>query len=305
MVALLAIALVLNGCGAPDATDMARTEQSQARVAPGGGSGEMPHIHGLGFSEDGSQLLVPAHDGFRVYAEGAWQTPALPVHDYMGYAPTSDGFYSSGHPGPSSQLVNPLGLVKSTDGGKTLDTLGFEGESDFHLMGVGYYNHAIYIINPAPNSKLQVGLFHSLDDGKRWEPSAARGVTTQPIQIAVHPRDATIVALTTDGGLFLSSDYGGSFERIGPADVVTTASFSPDGQHLYFGSSLLSSYDLASKEVRPMQSPPLAAADAIGYVAVNPVNPQDVAIATLGRDIFRSTNSGQTWKQIAKSGRGA
>jgi hypothetical protein len=101
----------------------------------------MPHIHGLGFSGDGKQLLVPAHDGFRVYAEGAWEMPALPVYDYMGFAPANDGFYSSSHPGPSSRLVNPLGLVKSTDGGKTLDSLGFEGESDFHLMGVGYYSH--------------------------------------------------------------------------------------------------------------------------------------------------------------------
>ena len=129
-------------------------------------------------------------------------------------------------------------------------------------------------------------------------------MTAQPIQIALHPREATTVALATDGGLFLSSDYGGSFERIGPADVVTAASFSPDGQHLYFGSNLLSSYDLASKEVRPMQSPPLAAEDAIGYVAVNPVQPQELAVATLGRDIFHSTDSGRTWKQIAQRGRG-
>jgi WD40 repeat protein len=98
---------------------------------------------------------------------------------------------------------------------------------------------------------------------------------------AVHPHDATMVVLATDGGLFLSSNNGDSFERIGPAGVVTAASFSPDGQHLYFGSSLLSRYDLASKEVLPMQYPPLAAEDTIGYVAVNPVNPHEVAVATL------------------------
>jgi hypothetical protein len=121
---------------------------------------------------------------------------------------------------------------------------------------------------------------------------------------AVHPHDATMVVLATDGGLFLSSNNGDSFERIGPAGVVTAASFSPDGQHLYFGSSLLSRYDLASKEVLPMQYPPLAAEDTIGYVAVNPVNPHEVAVATLGRDIFRSTDSRRTWKQIAQRDRG-
>jgi len=85
----------------------------------------------------------------------------------MGYAPTKDGFYSSGHPGPSSQLVNPLGLVKSMDAGKTLDTLGLEGESDVRLMGVGYDSHTIYVGNLAPSSILQGGVFRSLDDGKR------------------------------------------------------------------------------------------------------------------------------------------
>ena len=158
----------------------------------------MPHTHGLGFSADGSQIIVPAHDGFRIFADGVWQTPALPVHDYMGYAPTNDGFYGSGHPGPASQLVNPLGLVKSTDGGKTLDHLGFEGESDFHLMGVGYASHVIYVVNPAPNAKLQVGLFYSVDDGQQWQQSAARGLTVPPTQIAVHPCEAATVALATE-----------------------------------------------------------------------------------------------------------
>jgi photosystem II stability/assembly factor-like uncharacterized protein len=265
---------------------------------------EMPHIHGLGFSADGRHLIVPAHDGFRIYADGAWQTPALPAHDYMGYAPTSEGFYSSGHPDPSSQLVNPLGLVKSTDGGKTLEWLGFQGESDFHLMGVGYYSHVIYVVNPTPNSTLQVGLFYSLDDGKQWQPSAARGLTAPPTHIAVHPHEATTIALATGDGLFVSTDYGASFERAGPATPVTAVSFSPDGEWLLFGSSMLSSYALASKQIRPMQSPPLAARDLIVYVAINPVRSQEIAVASTGRDIFRSTDGGQSWEQIAQSGRG-
>ena len=96
----------------------------------------------------------------------------------------------------------------------------------------------------------------------------------------------------------------GTFERVGPADVVTAASFSPDGRQVLFGSTLLSSYALASKQIRPMPSPPLAPHDVIGYLAINSVKPQEVAVATLGRDIFYSTDSGQTWKQIAQRGRG-
>jgi len=80
--ALVAIALGLNACGAPTVTEMAGANQSQSTMVPAGSSAEMPHIHGLGFSAHGSQLLVPAHDGFRIFADGEWHMPALPVHDY-------------------------------------------------------------------------------------------------------------------------------------------------------------------------------------------------------------------------------
>lgn len=59
---------------------------------------EIPHIHGLGFSSDGSRLLVPAHIGLLSYENSRWSQPDLPAHDYMGFSPVDTGFYSSGHP---------------------------------------------------------------------------------------------------------------------------------------------------------------------------------------------------------------
>ena len=307
----VAIVLMLGGCRAPTVATGAQetahphgegTQASSDRADTA--DTEMPHIHGLGFSADGRQLIVPAHDGLRVFSDGQWRVPDVPAHDYMGYAPSSDGFYSSGHPHPSSGLANPLGLVKSTDGGKTLSTLGFTGESDFHLMGVGYHNHAIYVLNPLPSSRLPAGLHYSLDDGKTWKQSALQGVSAQPVQIAVHPAQPNVVALATDGGLFLSSDHGATFERVGPAQLVTAASFAPDGTKLVFGSNTLSVYDLGSKRVSPLQTPVLPAQDMISHIAINPVRPEEIAIATFGRNIFRSTNNGQSWEQIAQNGRG-
>ncbi|MGH2535886.1 MAG: F510_1955 family glycosylhydrolase, partial [Candidatus Promineifilaceae bacterium] len=161
---VLATFLALAGCAGggqgaatlPGEFDQAGSGDPQGEEGSGDSpvTAEFPHIHGLGFSADGRQLFVPAHDGLRLFSDGQWQIPDAPAHDYMGYAPADDGFYSSGHPHPSSGLVNPLGLVKSTDGGQTLTRLGFEGESDFHLMGVGYQNHAIYVVNPRANSRL-------------------------------------------------------------------------------------------------------------------------------------------------------
>jgi hypothetical protein len=268
------------------------------------GSVELLHIHGMGYAPDEHQLFVAAHDGFRIFTDGAWRIPDLPAHDYMGYGATDDGFYSSGHPAPGSGLVNPLGLVKSTDGGKTLTKLALEGESDFHLMGVGYQNHAIYVLNPAPNSRLSAGMHYSLDNGKTWQQSAMQGVTAQLIQLAVHPTEANIVALATEEGLFISANHGDTFERIGSAGPVTAVSFSPDGAGLFFGYNTLYRYEQASKALHAVQTPGISADDAIGYIAVNPAQPDEIAFATLRGDMYLSPDSGQSWQQIAQDGTG-
>jgi hypothetical protein len=264
---------------------------------------EIPHIHGLGFSSDGRQLIVPAHDGLRVFADGVWSVPEVPAHDYMGYTPVDNGFYSSGHPHPSSGMVNPLGLVKSTDGGETLVQLGFEGESDFHLMAVGYENHAIYVLNPAPNSTLPAGLHYSLDDGKTWQTGAMQGLTARPFSLAAHPTEANTVAIATEGGLFLSTEYGNSFNQIGDVATVTAVAFDPNGTRLLFAFNRLLSYDPASEGITEVASPAVAADDAIGYIAVNPIEPEQIALATYNRDIYFSSDSGRTWQQIATDGK--
>ncbi|MEP6984353.1 MAG: F510_1955 family glycosylhydrolase [Chloroflexota bacterium] len=264
---------------------------------------QFPHMHGMGFSSDGGQLFVTAHDGFRVYENGHWLVPNLPINDYMGYSPTNSGFYSSGHPGSASNQINPLGLVKSTDGGQTITALGFVGESDFHLMGVGYETHAIFVLNPEANAILNVGLSYSIDDGKTWHPRQAGGVTSNIIQIAVHPTQENIVALATEGGLFLSTDYGQKFSHISNTIPVTSASFAATGDRLLFAYQNLYANDLTTGKIDTLQSPTITGSDAISYITVNPVSGA-IAIATLNKDIYMSNDQTQTWKQIAQRGIG-
>lgn len=302
---LAALVVLLAACGASAPATQAPAPAASHAADDGHSHSaleEMPHLHGLGFSADGRQLIVPAHTGLRVYEDGAWHTPDVLAHDYMGFALVDDGFYSSGHPAPGSSFVNPLGLVKSTDGGATLQPLGFVGESDFHTMGVGYRSHAIYLVNPAPNSRLQPGPSYSLDRGTTWQPFAAAGVTAPPYAIAVHPNEPGTLALPTDAGLMQSTDYGASFALVGAPAQTTAATYTLDGKGLIFGANTLSSLDLASGTVASIQAPRLGPEDVFTYLATSPTAPDTLAAATMERDIFLSQDGGATWKQIADNG---
>lgn len=263
---------------------------------------EIPHIHGLGFSSDGSRLLVPAHIGLLSYENSRWSQPDLPAHDYMGFSPVDTGFYSSGHPDLRTDFSPLLGLVRSDDDGRSIQLLAFEGESDFHLMGVGYYYHAVYVINPEPNSGIGAGLFYTIDDGQTWTQSSAQELNVSPIQIAVHPTEPGTVALATQAGLFLSNDYGENFTLLGDAASITAVTFHPNGSTLFFGYQNLYAYGLTTAETETLNSLPALGENGLNYIAVNPVS-GELAIATANRDIYLSQYNRQTWQQIAAQGR--
>src|SRR6266542_2184755 len=137
----------------------------------------LTHVHGLAYSADGKRLLIPSHHGLAVYENGRWSKAPGPQHDYMGFSATSKHLYSSGHPAPGSGLVNPFGLIRSRDGGRTWDQLGLEGESDFHLLATRWRTNAIYVWTHAPNSRMrEPGLHYTVSDGFSWKAVRAAGL---------------------------------------------------------------------------------------------------------------------------------
>lgn len=275
---------------------------------------QFEHLHGLGYSPDGQRLLLPAHDGLRVYANGKWTRPDTPAHDYMGFAPVKDGFYASGHPAPGSNLPDPLGLVKSTDEGATLKTLGLSGEADFHVMAAGYYSRVLYAINTAPNSKMDSpGLYYTADEGKTWVKSAMNGLPKEAltahnawVALAVHPTDIAVVAVGVDSGLYLSTDHGHRFQHVLPQMPISALAFTKKGTLLvagYRNGPFLYEMDLANKQPRKIRIP-VADDDTIVYLAPNPVHEGDLAVATFNRDVYLTRDKGVNWIQIADQGEG-
>ncbi|GLZ87436.1 hypothetical protein Pres01_34870 [Metapseudomonas resinovorans] len=264
------------------------------------------HVHGLAFSPDGQRLSIPSHHGLAIYSAGHWSKATGPEHDYMGYAVTRRAIYSSGHPAEGTGLTNPFGLIKSSDDGHTWQQLGLQGESDFHLLASGFENGAIYVFNSHPNSRMNApGLYFSLNEGVDWQRASAQGITEEPVALAVHPTDSKTVALTTNAGLYLSRDAGEHFRALSRSEEALGLAFSMDGNSLWFGSygnaAKLSKVELATGKVTSLGMPELQE-DGIAYLAQNPTQLQEWAIATFKRDVYLSQDGGKSWSAIAKAG---
>ena len=277
-------------------------------VTPARAEVTLTHVHGLAYSADGKRLMIASHFGLAIYENGKWRKAPGPEHDYMGFCATAKSLYSSGHPAAGSGLVNPFGLLRSRDGGKTWEKLGLEGESDFHLLAASWRSNAIYVWNAAPNSRMKrTGLHYTLNDGLAWKSASAKGLAGNPYAIAVHPGDARSVAAATPDGVFASSDAGEHFAKIAPGQG-TAAFFDLDGKQLWYArhdgrAAHLARTVLGGGGTSSVALPTLIQ-DAVSFIAQNPARRSEYAIATFNRNVYLSPDSGKTWRQIADQGKG-
>lgn len=169
------------------------------------------HIHGLAVNGETDQILLATHDGlFDISKHPATQIGA--TNDLMGFTPGKDQgvYYASGHPGKGSNLPNPLGLIRSTDGGKTWEQLSRQGESDFHALTVTQSGIVAFD-----------GILRTSPDGKTWTTVAT---DFSPAVLAGNPNSDTVLA-TTPGGLQRSNDGGKTWTLDPSAPVIQFAAF--------------------------------------------------------------------------------
>lgn len=198
--------LVVSGCSSPSA------ETSEGVASPANttidGSGLGGHVHHLAFS--GDRLLIGTHDG--LYAQSGSQSPSRisnEIFDVMGLAVGEQVLFASGHPGPGMQAPNDLGLMASTDAGKTWTNVSLSGEADFHrLVVTGTLIAGI--------SSTNGHLLTSQDSGRTW---TDLGRTTL-YDIAFASADGSIMIGTSEQGPMRSIDGGKTFTPIAEAPLL-------------------------------------------------------------------------------------
>lgn len=266
--------------------------------------GALTHVHGMGYIESEGGLYFASHTGLKVYRDGSWFETDGMYNDYMGFNTVDNGFYTSGHPGTDSDLPNPIGIQKSLDGGRSLESLGFEGETDFHWMGAGYRSHDLFVMNPKANSEMEAGFYLSENAGEDWERLEPQGLDGDLMALAIHPDNPELMAVASSSGVFLSKDRGATFERLTENGEFGTAVHFTENQLFYasHGSEAsLKGYALDEADSVSLQLPDLNGDGAV-YIAVNPGDAEEIAFNTAKGDTFVSPDGGQTWQKIMNEG---
>lgn len=122
--------------------------------------GSVSHIHNIKVL--GDKALLGTHEGLYQYlAANSMKKISNEDFDVMGLASFGETIYASGHPGAKSKLPNPIGLISSSDSGKTWKKISLQGKVDFHMLEVGKSD--IYGADSGTGQ-----LMYSSDLGKTW-----------------------------------------------------------------------------------------------------------------------------------------
>jgi hypothetical protein len=152
---------------------VALTLGTLASPASAGPPVSLLHVHGLSYSADGNQLLIPSHLGLAVYADGHWSRAPGQSQDNMGFSATREALYSSGHPAVGSGLTNPFGLIK----GRMHRLAVYPTDARIVAAGTdeGLYlsRNSADAFEPLARTKLVIAEHFDLDGQHLWFSSAA------------------------------------------------------------------------------------------------------------------------------------
>ena len=208
VVALSALALV--GC-TPEARE-------------GVSLGELEHVHSV--ATDGESFFLASHHGLYFWAEDSWQLRG-DEFDVMGLAIDDGVFYASGHPGPTQEFPDPLGILVSTNEGQTWAPRVLTGEVDFHLLeAIGPS-----FVGVAANYGAAVA---SRDAGQTWSTLNPPPLTS----LAVNPTYPDEILVASEGLLHLSTDTGATFAPLPSPEGVLFVEWTQSSVFLGTGSTV-------------------------------------------------------------------
>jgi len=300
---IVAVGLLLSACSSGDETKEPETLKSGFNVE---------HVHGVGYSKEDT-IYLASHDGMIQTKDlgKTWTPVGNNDFDFMGFHIQSDGtMLTSGHPGPKSNLPNPLGLMESTDNGENWEAKALQGDVDFHILTSNQKNpNLLFGVIQMESGVYESGIYKSTDRGENWDIVDATGLPDDLhgiYSLLSLPNDENILLAGTNQGVFRSEDGGKTWGVQDEGRAITALS-------AISGSSDLLSYSITENEVGVMISKDQGATweklgldlgkDAVAYFAVHPEQPERMAAVTYENNLLFSEDGGQNWQTLMEKGK--
>jgi len=236
------------------------------------------HIHHV--KVIGNKVLVLTHEGlYELVGKNDMKLVGKEKIDVMGFVSLGNVLVASGHPAVGSKMPNPIGVMKSLDGGLTWKSVSLSGKVDFHyLEGAG---------GDLFGADSQTGkLMYSADSGVTWKTLGANTFT----DIAVSPEISGMAVAIKDSQLLFTENAFKSTTTIKSTLTMSQIEWRKSGLYGLSGNSLYKSTN--SGKTWTKQS---TFKGAPGILSAS----DQLMLVTVGPDIYTSTNSGESFKKIS------
>jgi photosystem II stability/assembly factor-like uncharacterized protein len=233
------------------------------------------HIHQVKIVEN--KVLVLTHEGlYELVGKNDMKLVGKEKIDVMGFTTLGKALLASGHPAVGSKMPNPIGVMKSLDGGLTWKAISLVGEVDFHFLeGAG---------SDLYGADSQSGkLMASADSGKTWMILGTNTFT----DIAVSPEMPAMAIALKDSDLLLTDNAFKSTSKIKNNLKITQIEWRKSGLYALSGTSLYKSTN--SGKTWTKQS---TFKGAPGILSAS----DQMMLVTVGSDIYTSKNEGKKFK---------
>lgn len=303
---MTAVGLLLSGC-----SSSSESKKESSKELDKGYTVE--HVHGVAYSKD-DLIYVASHEGMIVTKdqEKEWSFVGKDDLDFMGFHMQSDGtMLTSGHPGETSDLPNPLGLLESKNHGENWDSKSLVGEVDFHILTSNESNpNIVYGVIQMGNESYEAGIYKSTDKGESWERVEGTGLMNNLdgiYSLLSLPNSENELLAGTNEGVFRSEDGGATWKLVDEKRLITALSAIP-------GSNDLISYSIIEGESGMMISKnkgvtwgkiglDLNKDDAVAYFAIQPKKTEKIVAVTFENNLLISSDGGQNWESLMEKGK--
>ena len=253
------------------------------------------HVHGLGVNPADGALYAATHTGlFRLAGDGGVQRIADRHQDTMGFTVAGpDRFLASGHPDLRDEELRVegkpplLGLIESTDAGRTWQVRSLLGNADLHTLVA--VDEDLIVAYDSTGARVLA----SIDGGRSWETRAEIGL----IDLALDPGDPDrMAAVDLEGTVQTSKDGGRAWTADTSAPVgLTVLRWGANGLMAGGEDGALHRADASGgpwEEVRRFD----------GTIEAILNDDSGLYVAAEGSGIWSSADAGRTWRQLYQPG---